>query len=52
MSKEWVWCMTVNAESSLNLKQLSSAVFCDQLKCQSLVYCSWEDTFSLLLIDT
>lgn len=51
MSKEWVWCMTVNAESSLNLKQLS-AVFYDQLKCQSLVYCSWEDTFSLLLIDT
>lgn len=38
MSKEWFWCMTVDAESSLNLKQLSAAVFCDQLKCQSLVH--------------
>lgn len=36
MSKELVWCMTVDAKSSLNLKQLSAAVFYDQLKCQSL----------------
>lgn len=38
MSKESAWCMTVKAESFLNLKQLSAAMFYDQLKCQSLVY--------------